>query len=224
MRNHLPELVIVDLELNYGVGSGHDFLEELQKTKLSFRPLIHVTTNVESCVFLNLARSYGVDYIFSKHQEGYSIKRVIDMALKAREFLYRRNRKIINSDADYKIESPEDRKILIMEKIEREMDLIGVPNNLQGRQYLIDGIYFLLTYDPGKNPIKETVMDYLARINVRHHTTITGTINTAIRNTWKRSPIEDLEQYYTDRIDFNTGIPTPADFLTFYVKKIRKEI
>ena len=227
VKNHLPEVVILDLELHKGTGSGLNFLNELQEIKINLRPFIIVTTNVTSEIIFTHARHHGADYVFSKKQVDYSIEMAINLALTLRKTNHSLSYKtsLNNNEKTNNIESPEELKNRIIEKIEIEMDLIGVPNNLRGRTYLIDGIHFLLTYDPkNKDTKNETVMEHLSRIHHRSGGSISRSILTAIRNTWERSPIEDLQLHYTDRIDHNTGLPTTTDFLTFYAKKIRKTI
>ena len=38
------------------------------------------------------------------------------------------------------------------------------------------------------------------------------------------SSIDDLEKYYTAKVDVNKGVPSPIDFVYYYKDKIRKMI
>ena len=38
------------------------------------------------------------------------------------------------------------------------------------------------------------------------------------------SSIEDLTTYYTAKVNYETGIPTPMEFIYYYVDKIKKMI
>lgn len=38
------------------------------------------------------------------------------------------------------------------------------------------------------------------------------------------SAIEDLTTYYTAKINYETGIPTPTEFIYYYANKIKKTI
>ena len=49
-------------DLHKGEGSGISFLEELQKLKLDFKPLIVVTTNVSSKIIYRRIRDLGVGF------------------------------------------------------------------------------------------------------------------------------------------------------------------
>ena len=227
VKKHLPETVILDLELRHGQGSGIAFLLEIQKIKLAFLPLVVAITNISSETILDYARQNGLDFVFSKTQADYEPKTIIDFALDLRKTIQKRNlQRAAEKGIDLSnLESPEERKHRILERIESEMDLIGLPNSFVGREYSIRGIYFLLTYDPkAKGAIPQTVFDFLAKTYGKADTSISRAIQTAIRNAWAKTPIDELIVHYTDRVNHNTGVPTPLEFLTFYAKKIRKSI
>ena len=46
----------------------------------------------------------------------------------------------------------------------------------------------------------------------------------AILYAWRISAIEDLTTYYTEKINYETGIPTPTEFIYYYANKIKKTI
>ena len=69
--------VILDLELNSGIGNGFEFLEKLKITKLSKIPKIVVTTNVYSDSVYDYLHQNKVDFIFYKKQENYNVENVI---------------------------------------------------------------------------------------------------------------------------------------------------
>lgn len=46
----------------------------------------------------------------------------------------------------------------------------------------------------------------------------------AILHAWRRSSLEDLEKNYTAKINYETGIPTPTEFMYYYADKIKKAI
>ena len=75
----LPDVVILDIELHQGSGSGLDVLKELKDLALAAPPYVLVTTNNSSNITYELARKLGADYILSKHQENYSEKYVINL-------------------------------------------------------------------------------------------------------------------------------------------------
>ena len=68
------------------------------------------------------------------------------------------------------------------------------------------------------------VIQYLTKIHKKSETTITNGIKNAIIHAWRASSVDDLLIYYTAKINYKTGIPTPMEFIYFYVDKIKKEI
>lgn len=74
----LPDVVILDLELHIGSGSGLDFLSGINTMIVSRIPYILVTTNNSSQVTYEHARQLGADFIISKHQNNYSEEYVLN--------------------------------------------------------------------------------------------------------------------------------------------------
>ena len=56
------------------------------------------------------------------------------------------------------------------------------------------------------------------------NTTITNGMQNAIIHGWKVTPVEDLNIYYKARVNYETGVPTPMEFIYYYVDKIKKKI
>ena len=46
----------------------------------------------------------------------------------------------------------------------------------------------------------------------------------AILYAWRISSIEDLTKYYTAKVNYETGVPTPNEFIYYYVNKIKKSL
>lgn len=220
---YLPEAIILDLELHHGSGSGVHFLNELPNSMISNDPFIFVTTNITAEVVLGMARDAGVTWIFSKRQIDYSVAMVLDVALQLRKTKEKASCGMtFNVDSKVVIETPEERKARIINLVEHELDLLGVPRMLKGRIYLVEGIYFLAEVNLTDLIKKQTVIEHLSKLYNRNGTAITRTMQTAIRNTWKNSLTEDLMKYYTDRVNYRTGIPTTNEFLRYYAKRVRK--
>jgi Response regulator of citrate/malate metabolism len=221
VKTHMPEGIILDLELHRGEGTGLDFLTELSNTKLNFKPAIIVTTHIISDAVYNYAHENGADFIFYKKQKDYSAKLVIDTLLLLRKTIHECNK---SNNREYQnIETKEEQKNRIANKINIELDLIGVSSHLKGRKYLFDAIYYLLQED-NKKEDEDTVFQYLARTYRRGNSTISRAIQTSINHAWRISPIEDLEIHYTARINYETGVPTPTEFIYYYRDKIIKYI
>lgn len=137
--------VILDLELNSGTGNGFEFLEKLKIMKLSKIPKIVVTTNVYSDSVYDYLHQNKVDFIFYKKQENYNVENVINTLLLLNNY---------TNTASTDIKEIEEEKAkqekIIAEKVNYELDLIGIASHLQGRKYLFDAITYLLS-EEGEN-------------------------------------------------------------------------
>lgn len=198
--------VILDLELNSGIGNGFEFLEKLKITKLSKIPKIVVTTNVYSDSVYDYLHQNKVDFIFYKKQENYNVENVINTLL------------LLNN---YTNTASTDIKEIEEEKAKQEK-LIGIASHLQGRKYLFDAITYLLS-EEGENS-QVSINQYLLSKHKRPTSTINRAMQNAIVRAWRVTAIEDLEKLYTAHINYNTGVPTPVEFIYYYVEKIKKEI
>ena len=209
--------VILDLELNSGTGNGFEFLEKLKIMKLSKIPKIVVTTNVYSDSVYDYLHQNKVDFIFYKKQENYNVENVINTLLLLNNY---------TNTASTDIKEIEEEKAkqekLIAEKVNYELDLIGIASHLQGRKYLFDAITYLLS-EEGENS-QVSINQYLLSKHKRPTSTINRAMQNAILHAWRVSSIEDLVTYYTAKVNYETGVPTPVEFIYYYVDKIKKEI
>lgn len=150
VKTHLPECVILDLELSKGKGTGLQFLLDLQKSELSLRPIVVVTTNIQSEVMYDNIHNMGVTFVFSKKQSGYSPEMVIDTLLCLRNSLPSAQKDNIHKDLQT-IESPEDLHSRIIERIDAELNQVGISARLKGRQYLREAIYLLIIIEKNQS-------------------------------------------------------------------------
>ena len=102
----------------------------------------------------------------------------------------------------------------------RIFSVVLITQNLKGRQYIHDAILFLIQNENND----ESVIQYLTRIHKKSSSTITNGIQNAIIHGWRVSAIEDLEKYYTAKINYQTGLPTPMELIYYYVSKIKRMI
>lgn len=214
-KTYIPEGVILDLELHKGEGSGINFLEELKKLDLDFKPIIVVTTNVSSDIIYSHIRDLGADFIFYKKQKDYNPEIVINTIVSLRKTIYSSKSNARRNTT----ETPKEHEERIKEKINCELDLIGVSNHLKGRKYLFDAIFYLLD---NKNKDNNTVFQYLSSTYKVGNSSISRAMQTSINYAWKISPIEDLMLHYKARINYETGVPTPTEFIYYYAEKLRK--
>lgn len=216
VRIRHPEGIVLDIELNNSVSGNTDsleFLTELKKMNLNYNPIIIVTTHINSESTYNLLHRNGVDIILYKNHPKYSCNHVLN------KLIALRNIAPLNSVASLQ-ENIEETENKISKLIYHELDLIGITPKLVGRKYAHDAILYLI--QNSENNIN--VIQYLTKIYKKSGNTITNGIQNAIIHAWRRSSIEDLSMHYTAKINYETGVPTPMEFIYYYVDKIKKLI
>jgi len=218
VKNKLPEAVILDLELNWGSGSGSEFLRKLNKLDLDIRPIIVVTTRNRSEMIQNQLHSkYGIEWIFCKEQSSYSPDMVIEQLLDLRPFLYKQQ-KGINPDLRT-LETPEELKIRILERIDAELNEFGISPKYKGRVIAQEAIYRLIGKKNSGD--SEKVFNDLAKERKTHYNNIVRPIQTAISDAWDNTDdIDRLLKVYTAPVRKDIGAPTPTEFIHYYANKI----
>lgn len=214
VKHYKPDAVILDLELNKGEGSGFEFIENMAKQSMTKRPNIVVTTNVCSDSVYDFCHKNQIDFIFYKKQVNYSQEKILDTLLLLSGY---ENEKIVEYEVDEKVE--EDK---IMDKINKELELIGISSHLQGKKYLCDAIYFVINND--KSDSKISIIQHLVGKYKKSNSTISRAMQNAILHAWRISSLEDLTTYYTARINYETGVPTPTELIYYYADRIKKEL
>ena len=219
-----PDAIILDLELQNGSGNDTsiNLIDKLNSMLLDYKPKIIVTTVVASNTIYDYLHDKGVDLIFYKKHKNYSQENVINTLLLLNSYseksipqkIYNENKKSLNYDDSSKIEN----------LINKELDLIGVGFHLQGRKYLYDAIYYIINQNYSNSEQKSTVVQYLVSKYKRSNSTISRAMQNAILHAWRKSSLEDLETHYTAKINYETGVPTPTEFIYYYADKIKKLI
>ena len=211
-----PEGIVLDLELNNsksGNTNSLEFLSNLRKLKLNYEPIIIVTTHVYSKRTYEILHREGVDLILYKDHPKYSCDNVLNNFLMYRNVTLDNDVKTIQEEID----ESEDK---ISDLINHELDLIGVTVKLKGRKYIHDAILYLIQNENSNI----NVIQHLTKVHKKSGNTITNGIQNAIIHAWRVSAIEDLETYYTAKVNYETGVPTPMEFIYYYVNKIKKMI
>ena len=211
-----PEGIILDLELNNSTSGNTDsleFLSNLKKLNLKYEPIVIVTTHVNSKRTYDILHRNGVDLILYKDHPKYSCDHVLNNFINLRQ--------VASCKSTSSIEvTIEDNESKISDCIYNELDLIGVTAKLKGRQYIHDAILYLIQNEDNNT----NVIQHLTKLYKKSGNTITNGIQNAIIHAWRVSPIEDLTTHYTARINYETGIPTPMEFIYYYKDKIKKMI
>lgn len=211
--------IIVDIELHNGKGgTGFTFLEKLNSLELNLKPIIIVSTNILSERVHRIARDFGIDMIFCKAQTDYSPGLVFDTFILLRKTLkYDTPKNEINKTM---LKNQEDHKDWISNKINAELDLISMSHKLNGRQYIFEAVCYIL-----ENKTNDKYfLTYLMKEHKTGNTNILNAMQTAINYAWKNTPPDDLEKYYTTKVSYERGVPTPTEFVHYYVDKINKII
>lgn len=214
VKSGLPDVVILDLELHMGGGNGLVFLAELRKTELLHKPYILVTTNNSSNITYEQARSLGADFIMSKHEKQYSPKGVVEFLEIIRETILSTNK----PSETQVVVSEETRRQRYVQRIQRELDLVGISPKAVGYQYLTDAI--LLTYqDPQPNLSRKLSEKYR-----KTDTSIERAMQNAINRAWRITDPDDLLKHYKARVRSDKGVPTLMEFVCYYAKVLAQEM
>ena len=217
IKKTMPDAIILDIELHNGSGNANSFdlIENLQKMKLSQRPNIVVNTVVSSNTVYDYLHDKGIDSIFYKKQQNYSIENVINTLVLLSG--YSEDKSLTGNIV---IEDNKENEEKISNIINDELNLIGIGLHMQGRKYLHDAIYYIITNTDGGEKI--SAVQYLVNKYKRASSTISRDMQNAILHAWRVSSLEDLETYYTAKINYETGVPTPTEFIYYYADKIKK--
>lgn len=211
-----PEGIVLDLELNNSTTGNTDsleFLDNLNSIKLEYRPIVIVTTHVNSKRTYQILHRKGVDIILYKDHPNYSSNAVLNKFITLRDTSSKQTVEELKQDI-------EDKEKRISNCIYHELDLIGITAKLKGRQYIHDAIFYLIQNENSN----VNVIQHLTKVHKKSGNTITNGIQNAIIRAWRVSAIEDLMKHYTARVNYETGIPTPMEFIYYYVDKIKKII
>ena len=190
-----------------------DFVSNLRKLNLNYEPIVIVTTHVNSKRTYDILHRNGVDIIMYKDNPKYSSEHVLN------NFINLRKTSVNFSETSIE-EALADEEAKISNIINDELELIGVTAQLKGRDYIHDAILYLVQDDSNRI----NVIQYLVGKYKKSSTTITNGIQNAIIHAWNITPPDDLVKYYTARINLDTGIPTPMEFIYYYVNRIKKKI
>lgn len=214
IKTYKYDAIILDLELHYGSGSGFEFLTEFQTLNINPKPIIIVNTNIISEVIYDNLHDRLVDMIFFKRQEDYSVEKVVDTLIS----LGKHKERVSNV-----VDNPEDKEKMILNLINKELDLVGISHKLKGRKYCVEAIICMMDENNRNNP-NFSVFQYIGKEYKVEANSINKGIQTAINEAWRTTAIEDLREYYTAKININSGVPTPTEFICYYADKIKQLI
>ena len=212
-RFYLPNVIILDLELHMGGGNGLMFLDQLLAHPLSMDPFILVTTNSMSKVTLEQAKVLGADFTLTKYEQGYSAQYVIDNIRLLRNAIIRKNATSRTATLP-----PAVAEQMLISRIQRDLDIIGIKSKAKGYKYLVDAIYLVITQN--ESHISKT----LAEKYKMSATSIERAMQNAIKQNWTTNDTSVLERYYTQRIHPEKGYPTMMEFIYYYANEIKRDV
>lgn len=216
IRDGMPDVVILDLELHRGNGNGLFLLQTLREFPPIKMPYILVTTNNSSITTYEFVRQLGADFILSKHQQDYSAKMVIDLLRAISDVILKcaDNRMAQGYKED---ESSDRRRQRLTRRICSELNAVGINPKAIGYQYLVEGILIV---------IQAPTVNLCDRIGEKYHKTsssVERAMKNAIVRTWRNQPIDDLLHHYTAKVSPERGIPTVTEFIYYYANKIKND-
>lgn len=214
-KDHFPDVVILDLELNIGKGNGLDYLSKLKSTYLPVRPFILVTTNNSSTITYEAARNLGADFIISKYQDGYSEKGVLEFLEMTRDAIFRAQQ--INSSHTPDTETPAEKNQRLKRCISAELTFVGIHPKSVGFEYLIEAIFLAI------NKEDPQLLQTVGKNFNKSKPAIERGIQSSISRAWRTADINELLTHYKAPINPERGYPTVTEFIYYYVNKIKNE-
>lgn len=209
----LPSVIILDLELHLGGGNGLLFLHHLKQ--FSYRPYIIITTNNTSIVTLDATRQLGADFILTKYEAGYSVQYVIDFISAIKTTLLTHEQSAPPQPALPPVQ--QERKV--MQRIHRELDLVGISPKAIGFRYLADAIFYVMRENEAYH-----LSTILAHKYQKTYTSIERAMQNAINRAWQTNDPEELLCHYTAKIRSDRGVPTLMEFVSYYAIRLRTSI
>ena len=207
LESFQPDIILLDLMLNGGDGSGFEFLRRSRKFNLLKKPHIIVITWILSKQTHNKALEFGADFIIIKDKVDYSPKFAFDHISNFVDVGY--------SGAKAKYNSEERIKEVVAEMIEK----IGITHDMDGRAYIIDAIY--LSFKLNTKNLNQDIYPALAKKYGKSKQNIQKAIHNAINKAWKSTDLAILKKYYTAQTSYVSGAPSNKEFICYFVDKIK---
>ncbi len=140
VNKHSPDVVILDLGLHNGEGSGISFLHSINNKTISYKPYILAVTDNPSSATLNMTQNLGVDFTIKKYQENFSESLVFEhiSMLSFSDILK------LNSHEDIQTPAIKNLYERYTEEIRKELDDFGIRRSTSGYTYIVDAVLFVI--------------------------------------------------------------------------------
>lgn len=211
---HLPNVILLDLELHRGSGNGFMFLKALQDHPVSNPPYIIVTTQNMSDATLSQVRELGADLILTKYDDFYSPEYVGSTIRLMEAGIARKNTTLMQMPNV----TPERAENQLKLRVQRELELIGINPKNKGYAYLTDAIQIYME-DSSIHISRALVQNYK-----KSEKSIERAMQNAIKRAWDTNDIDILYKYYTAYIRPDKGYPTLMEFICYYSNRIKNNL
>jgi len=215
IQDHLPQAIILDLELQNGSGSGLDVLQNMEQMRLAVKPFVLIVTNNQSNVIQRRAREYKNTYIISKYQHDYSEAYCLDFLRELKTEILKEYSARNSRSTD--IEPPVQAAERIFQRIHTELNNVYISPRVLGYKYLTDAIWLTIQAP------RQNLADEIAAKCHKTPISVTRAMQNAIKHAWRIADLDDLAAHYTARIDPDKGVPTVMEFVYYYADKLKAE-
>lgn len=213
VKYHVPDAIILDLELHEGGGNGLFFLSKLHDMGLEKLPYVLITTQNTSNVTLEAARQLGADFIITKYEKDYSAQKPVELLRMMRNAIQRHS---APNTTPTITPAEQNRKLTI--RIHRELDAVGINPKAIGYEYLTEAI-IIATKGNVPNLARQIALKYS-----KTQASVERAMQNAINRAWSSGNPDDLARNYTAVINYERGVPTLTEFVYHYASKFRNEL
>ena len=215
IQDHLPQAIILDLELQRGRGSGLDVLRHMEQMRLGVKPFVLIVTNNLSNVIQRRAREYKNTYIISKYQNDYSEVYCLDFIRELKNEILKEYGS--GNSQETNTEPPAQTEERIIQRIHAELNNVYISPRVWGYKYLTDAIWLTIQAP------RQNLADEIAAKYNKTPISVTRAMQNAIKHAWRIADLDDLAAYYTARIDPDKGVPTVMEFVYHYADHLKNE-
>lgn len=219
LSSYQPDVIVLDLELHYGIGNGLSFLENIAQQNIDHPPFILVTTNNNSQIIHNQARKFGADYIIPKYKEDYSAQNCIQFLRALKQPIQCSNKSKSARSVPYNTpKTPQKHHERMDKRLFSEFNQIGISPKMIGRKYLTHAVQLLL-----EDPTSKVCL-LIANKYRKTEASVSRAMQNAINKAWNSSNIDNLTKYYTAHIRYDKSAPTYMEFIHYYADKIKTNL
>ena len=110
---------------------------------------------------------------------------------------------------------------MTQERIFEELNRIGVPTNVRGRDYIETALDQLLQHPGRRYAITRELYPMVAKLHGTTACNVERAIRHAIANAFTRGNLEYLNRYFGYTVDSRKDKPTNSEFLTMVARRLQ---